>query len=215
MADALAGGPPLDRLMLQVGGGALASACIESLTEAVALGALPPAPRFDTVQTEGAWPLRRAFDRVAARLPGEPTAADRHDALAYAATHRSAFMWPWEEEPHSIAHGILDDETYDWLAVVEGMLATGGGPVVVSEDILARANELARQSTGIDVDETGSSGLAGLLALREQRSDRGSRAGGRPLHRGSPVARSVTPAWRALPRASHPRRPSGCAAASR
>ena len=168
MADALAGGPPLDRLMLQVGGGALASACIESLTEAVALGALPRAPRFDAVQTEGAWPLPRAFARVAARLPGAPTAADRHDAITFAAAHRSAFMWPWEEEPHSIAHGILDDETYDWLAVVEGMLATGGSPVVVSEETLARANTLAVEATGIDVDETGSSGLAGLLDLRER-----------------------------------------------
>ncbi len=120
------------------------------------------------MQTEGAWPLPRAFDRVAARLPGEPTAADRRDALAFAATHRSAVMWPWEEEPHSIAHGILDDETYDWLAVVEGMLATGGSPVVVSEETLARANTLAVEATGIDVDETGSSGLAGLLDLRER-----------------------------------------------
>ena len=58
-------------------------------------------------------------------------------ALAYAAHHRSEFMWPWEHEPHSIAHGILDDETYDWLAVVEGMLATGGGPLVVGEETLA------------------------------------------------------------------------------
>jgi threonine synthase len=75
-------------------------------------------------------------------------------------------MWPWEEEPRSIAHGILDDETYDWLAVVEGMLATGGRPLVVDEAALARANALARRATGIDVDHTGSAGLAGLLALR-------------------------------------------------
>lgn len=77
-------------------------------------------------------------------------------------------MWPWEEEPRSIAHGILDDETYDWLAVVEGMLVSGGGPVVVSEDLLARANALAVDATHIEVDPTGSSGLAGLLALRDQ-----------------------------------------------
>ena len=65
----------------------------------------------------------------------------------------------------SIAHGILDDETYDWLAVVEAMLATGGRPVVVDEDRLAEANALARAATGIDVDVTGSAGLAGLLDL--------------------------------------------------
>ena len=75
-------------------------------------------------------------------------------------------MWPWEDEPHSIAHGILDDETYDWLAVVEGMLATGGGPLVVDEDTLAEAHALALEATGIQVCTTGSAGLAGLLALR-------------------------------------------------
>ncbi|HSB39176.1 MAG TPA: pyridoxal-phosphate dependent enzyme [Gaiellaceae bacterium] len=149
-------GVALDRLVVQVGGGALASACIHAFREAASLGAVPAMPRVDTVQTEGAWPLKRAFDAVAAR--GD---------LAYAAAHRSEFMWPWEREPHSVAHGILDDETYDWLAVVEGMLATGGRPLVAAEETLVRANELAVEATGIDVDETGSAGLAGLLSLRE------------------------------------------------
>jgi threonine synthase len=74
-------------------------------------------------------------------------------------------MWPWESEPKSIATGILDDETYDWRAVVGAMLSTGGQPLVVSEDTLAEANDLAG-ATGIPVDPTGSSGLAGLLDLR-------------------------------------------------
>jgi threonine synthase len=167
IAASLADGPALDRLVVQVGGGALASACIESIDDCVALGVLPAMPRVHTVQTEGAWPLRRAFDRVAARLPAGATAGDVREALSYAATHRSEFMWPWEEEPHSVAHGILDDETYDWLAVIEGMLRTGGSPVVVGEDLLVHANELAVGATGIDVDPTGSSGLAGLIALRD------------------------------------------------
>jgi threonine synthase len=153
-------GIPLDRLVVQVGGGALASACIHALREGVELGALATMPRVDTVQTESAWPLRRAFDAVRAR-------GDAEHALRFASHHRSAFMWPWESEPRSVAHGILDDETYDWLAVVEGMRATGGRPVVVGEDELERANALARWTTGIDVDHTGSAGLAGLLALRK------------------------------------------------
>ena len=147
---------PVDRVVVQVGGGALASGLVHGFREAAALGAIPRSPRIDTVQTAGAWPLRRAFDRL-----------DGHDA-AYAAHHRSEFMWPWEEEPHSVAHGILDDETYDWVAVVEGMLATGGTPVVVDEATLERANALGREATGIDVDHTGSSGFAGLLALAER-----------------------------------------------
>ena len=151
-------GLPIDRLIVQVGGGALASACGYGLSEAARLGAPGGAPRLDTVQTESAWPLRRAFDNVLAH--------GGRSAVAYAARHRSEFMWPWESEPHSIAHGILDDETYDWLAVVEAMLATGGRPYVVDEGTLVRAHELAVEATGIDVDPTGSSGLAGLLALR-------------------------------------------------
>jgi threonine synthase len=149
-------GVALDRLVVQVGGGALASACVHAFREAAALGAIPASPRIDTVQTEAAWPLKRAFDAV----------CERRD-LGYARTHRSEFMWPWEHEPHSIARGILDDETYDWLAVVEGMLDTGGRPLVVGEETLEDANRLGRSATGIDVDPTGSAGLAGLLALRD------------------------------------------------
>jgi threonine synthase len=49
---------------------------------------------------------------------------------------------------------------------VEGMLLTGGRPLVVSEDTLVEANQLAVAATGIPVDPTGSSGLAGLIELR-------------------------------------------------
>lgn len=154
--ELVSSGVELDRVVVQVGGGALASAVVEGLRDAEALCALCRMPRIDTVQTEGAWPLKRAYDRV----------ASNGRRLAYAARHRSEFMWPWETEPRSVAHGILDDETYDWLAVVEGMLATGGAPVVVGEEALRAANALARETTGIDVDHTGSAGLAGLQALR-------------------------------------------------
>ena len=73
-------------------------------------------------------------------------------------------MWPWENEPKSIATGILDDETYDWLAVAAGMLSTGGLPVVVSEERLAQAHELGR-AAGFRADPTGTASLAGLLDL--------------------------------------------------
>ncbi len=164
-ADLTATGTALDHLVVQVGGGALASACVEALEEAVALRAIPAAPHIHTVQTEGAWPLKRAVDAVVVRCTMTGT-DDPASALRYAAHHRSEFMWPWEQEPRSIAHGILDDETYDWFAVVEGMLATGGSPLVVAEQTLSAANALALEATPIQVDPTGSAGLAGLLALR-------------------------------------------------
>jgi threonine synthase len=150
------------RLFVQVGGGALASSVMTGLSDAVRLGVLPRLPALLAVQTTGASPLARAYERVAERVAagGAPD-----EVLAYAATHRSQFMWPWETEPRSLAHGILDDETYDWLAVVGALLASGGQPVVVDEAALEEANQLARKATGIVVDHTGSAGLAGALTV--------------------------------------------------
>lgn len=185
------GGTALDHVVIQVGGGALASACIQASTLAARAGWVKQTTRFHTVQTSGAWPLKRAYDRIADRMvnrmrveatapalaPGDDRARAEliearfvsplvQEEFRYAARHRSEFMWPWEEEPRSVARGILDDETYDWLAVVRGMLATGGYPIVVAEETLLAANALARETTGSDVDHTGSAGLAGLLELR-------------------------------------------------
>ncbi len=181
----------LDRVFVQVGGGALASATIQALQDAVRLRALRRIPRIHAVQTQAVHPLERAYAATVRRIlrrleheaapPGAPTgeqaradlmashasSATVTEELKYAATHRSEFMRPWEHEPRSLATGIIDDETYDWLAVVGGMITSGGHPVVVSEQYLTAANELAHQ-TGIRVDPTGSAGLAGLLQLRDE-----------------------------------------------
>jgi threonine dehydratase len=192
ISELMASGHRLDHLFIQVGGGALASACIQGLQEASSLDLLDRLPAVHTVQTRGGYPLHRAWHRVVSRLldahrnaTGDAgadlvTDLDRArfirdrvsselvcETLQYAATHRSQFMWPWEDEPKSIATGILDDETYDWLSVVEGMLVTGGVPLVVAEETLGEAHLLAHQHTGIPVEPTGTAGLAGLLALRE------------------------------------------------
>ena len=159
----------LGRLIVQVGGGAFASAQALALEDALAMGLIDHLPRFDTVQTQGGYPLARAYERVVERLEvaaGEPVAQEIVDAgLPDVAAHRAAYMWPWETEPVSVAHGILDDETYDWLAVVRAMLVSGGRAVVVDEATIETANALARPGLGIDADHTGSAGLAGLMAL--------------------------------------------------
>lgn len=148
----------LDRLFVQVGGGALATALVQAFRDARAVGFWRhEPPRLFAVQTEAAHPLQRAHARIVAR------GGDWRRALDEAAQRRSAYMQPWGEEPHSVATGILDDETYDWRAVVAGLLATGGGPVVVSEDRLLEARSLAR---AYGASATGSAGLAGLLELR-------------------------------------------------
>jgi threonine synthase len=160
------GAPPLDHLVVQVGGGALASACVQAYARAQARGLARQAPRVHVVQTQGAAPLARAWKRVLQRMAEQAEPAEA--ALTYAAGHRSQFMWPWEEPPHSLASGILDDETYDWLAVLRGVAATGGSTVVVDEDTLQKANRLAYENTAVRPSHTGSAGLAGLLQLQRQ-----------------------------------------------
>lgn len=161
-------GASLDRVVVQVGGGALASSLIRAFEDAALLEAPERLPRIHAVQTQGAHPLARAYELVRERAGEDLAPATIVEAMAFARTHRSAFMWPWEDEPKSVATGILDDETYDWATVVAGMLATGGTPELVSEERLEEANALARETTGVDVDHTGSSGLAGLLELAER-----------------------------------------------
>ena len=109
------------------------------------------------MQTAGCAPLARAWQRL-----------DGVD-LAEAARHRSRFMWPWESAPASLARGILDDETYDWWAVVEGMRESGGEAVVVDEAAIARRADLARAHTDIPASATGAAGLAGALELAARR----------------------------------------------
>ena len=137
-----AGPAVLDRVVVQVGGGALA-ACVG--------WGLGPTVRLDTVQTQGCAPLARAWWRA-------------KDA-GYAATQLpgrwAELMTPWER-PHSIADGILDDETYDWLADFAVMEASGGSPIVVPEEAVVDAVDVAR-ATGIAVSATGSAALAALL----------------------------------------------------
>ncbi len=165
MAEALADAElSVNLLAVQVGGGALGSACHQGLREG--LSASPRLPRLFTVQTMGAHPLKLAFDRFKAERSG-----NLEDDLARAAQARARFMRPWPDEPKSVAHGILDDETYDWLALVEGMAATEGDALIASEEELREANRVARETTGVRASHTGTAGLAGLLGyLRRSRT---------------------------------------------
>lgn len=190
-------GAPVTRLMIQVGGGALASSMIQGLTWARDLRLFASLPSIHAVQSAGGFPLVRAWRRVArslvqefggARLPADDLATDveatRADALAAqwlamntgpaataraiheAAEGRVRYMWPWESEPKSAATGILDDETYDWLAVVRGMLMTGGWPIVASESNILEAYCDGR-AAGIHTSATGTAGLAGAMTLAQ------------------------------------------------
>lgn len=134
----------LDAVFVQVGGGAFAASMSRGLREG---GVSAP---LIAVQTEGCAPLARAF------------ASARDDDRA--AAHWSNHMWPWEATPASLADGILDDETYDWVADVDEMRRTGGRVVVADEDIVVSAATLGPDLSGINASPTGTSGLAGLMS---------------------------------------------------
>ena len=144
-----------DALFVQVGGGALASALAQGLAIARSNGLLSTLPRLIAVQTAGCAPLARAWERLGGV------------ALEAAAQTRSQFMWPWETTPASLAHGILDDETYDWWAIAEGLRLSGGSTVVVDEAQVAAAHKAGRLHTAIAASATGTSGLAGVIAKPE------------------------------------------------
>ncbi|MBU6227768.1 MAG: pyridoxal-phosphate dependent enzyme [Acidobacteria bacterium] len=143
------GADALTKMFVQVGGGAFAA----GIGEAFVLSGLHSA--LITVQTHGCAPLERAW-RMAATTGGTANAGPRW----------AECMWPWESEPASLADGILDDETYDWVAVCDAMTKTGGFPVVSPEADVVAAYAMAHRATSIDVSPTGSAGLAGLITLR-------------------------------------------------
>lgn len=77
-------------------------------------------------------------------------------------------MWAWENEPVSLADGILDDETYDWVADIAQIQRTSGRVVVASELQVVEASSIAPQTTSIDASPTGTAGVAGLLSIRAE-----------------------------------------------
>jgi threonine synthase len=170
ISQAMHEGSWFDRIVVQAGGGALASSLVLAFEDAALLEVPERLPRIDTVQTANAHPLEHAYMRVRQRVGHGRSPEAVVDAMTWARQHRSEVMEAWPSEPHSIASGIVDDEAYDWATVVAGMLATSGEPVLVSEETLQEANDLARDATGIAVSHTGSAGLAGLVELARRRA---------------------------------------------
>ena len=144
-------GPPFDRLFVQVGGGAFAA----SVAAGFQMSGITPA--LHAVQTDSCAPLARAWAQAAS-----------HGGPKQASAHWADCMWPWEHVGTSAADGILDDETYDWLPVLAAMADGHGSPVVATEAQVLEANELGCRTTGIDASHTGTAGLAGLLAMKDQ-----------------------------------------------
>jgi len=142
-------GIELDRVFVQVGGGAFATCMGDGFNASASVA------RLHAVQAAGCAPLARGWDRAGA--------LDRPEQ------HWGDVMIVWDD-PHSLADGILDDETYDWIGVFENLRRSGGEPVVASESQIEHAHAMAVDG-GFDVSPTGSAGLAGLLAARDRVSN--------------------------------------------
>jgi threonine dehydratase len=140
----------LDAVVVQVGGGAFAASLSRGLSEG---GITAP---LVAVQTEGCAPLSRAWNTA--------------QSDANPAQHWTKHMWAWENEPSSLADGILDDETYDWVADIAQIQRTSGRVVVASELQVVEASSIAPQTTSIDASPTGTAGVAGLLSIRVELS---------------------------------------------
>jgi threonine synthase len=138
-------------LFVQVGGGAFAASVSRGVRETGVR-----APLF-AVQTEGCAPLARAW-----------ATASTDEGMA---RRWSQHMWAWESEPRSLADGILDDETYDWVADAIELKATTGRVIVARETDVIRAADLGPRITEINVSPTGAAGLAGLLECRSEIAD--------------------------------------------
>jgi threonine synthase len=169
--QARAAGIELDRVFVQVGGGAFA-ACVGAGLLDVVPNAVPDVVRgavgdephrsaaLYPVQAAGCAPLARAWETL--RVMSTPVHA--------AGVRWSEVMWPWDA-PASFADGILDDETYDWIGVLAATEATGGVPVVAPEDDIVAAHRLVHDVTGVDASPTGTAGLAGVITARASIGD--------------------------------------------
>ena len=159
----------IDHLFIQVGGGALLTSCTIGLLEAKEFGILENVPKVCAVQAEGCAP----FDKAWKGLPQETTDQEKID---YAISNAETLMSPWEK-PESLATGILDDITYDWIGVVTALAHTGGESIVASEKEIAMAYDLVNRQ-GVNAEPTGSAGVAGVIsAVKSGYLDRTDRVG--------------------------------------
>ena len=163
------------RVMLQIGGGAMATAVAAGMNRGVAHDWVRIDPTYHPVQTDACAPLRRAWDGLLAAADVEALGdTDRASALSsdagalavvmsLARNEPSRFMYPWDPVGETAATGILDDVTYDWLGVLEPTIRSGGWPVVIDESAVVEAHRIGVEVLGLDVSATGTSGMAGLL----------------------------------------------------
>ncbi|HEY5650265.1 MAG TPA: pyridoxal-phosphate dependent enzyme [Acidimicrobiia bacterium] len=164
------------RVMVQVGGGAMATAVASGIETGVFHDWVRIEPRYHPVQTEACAPFRRAWDGLLHAAGVDRSMGDEERAVAVATdagalavamslarNQPDRFMYAWGHVGETAASGIVDDVTYDWLGVIEPTLRSGGWPVVVDEAAVLEAHRIAHEIARLDPSATGTAGLAGLL----------------------------------------------------
>ena len=164
------------RVMLQIGGGAMARAVAAGIGAGVERDWVRIDPRYHPVQTQACAPLRRAWESLLSAASVEQASSDAERAsalisdagavavvLSLAKNEPDRFMYPWDPVGGTAATGILDDLTYDWLGVIEPTIRSGGWPVVVEESAVVEAHRVGHAVLGLDVSATGTAGMAGIL----------------------------------------------------
>lgn len=132
----------VDAILVPTGSGCLLTGIWKGLRDFKELGLIRSYPRVIAVQPSGNQALVRAIQGG--------VEMDRLVPEAY---------------PSSVAGGLLDPYPWDGDAAMEGVKATGGGGVSVSDrEILASVRKLAAQE-GIFAEPSGAAGLAGLERL--------------------------------------------------
>lgn len=153
----------LGNVYTQVGGGAMGGGLMQGFQRVVSgdldgfsTQKITDLPTLKCVQPEGNNPLGRAFAKMSeAKVQSNVAAQNRND-----------YMFPWEN-PHSVAYGILDDETYDWVTLCNSMSKTNGSVITVNDILVNQAKSIAEYGLGVDVCHTGAAGLAGLLVDKD------------------------------------------------
>lgn len=156
-----------DVLVVQVGGGALASSIIYGSRLLKEAGFINKLPRIFLVQTESCYPLYKTYKEVV-KIKQKDKDLSINGLFQKVGKKGKFYMEAWSKNiPESLAEGILDDTTYDWLNCLEGVLESGGEVAVVEEHLIKKAYQTIK-SLGMNISATGTSGLAGLLKLIEE-----------------------------------------------
>lgn len=139
------GWEPPDVVLIPTGSGCLAAGVWKGFRDLLELGLIDEPPRLVPVQPEGNPALVDAINRGIRFEEIKPT--------------------PY---PRSVASGLLDPFPWDGDAVIEGVKATGGKGVLVSDEEIMEAVKLLAGHEGIFAEPSGAAGLAGLRRLVEE-----------------------------------------------